>query len=166
MSDETVSTQVTPALHPEVVRALPDYDLQTEAILAPTVTAFDEAYQAVLAVVAARKAARSNPSWTEGHQIIETDNLARRMTEQATRTFDAVRNNLVKGIAHIEAELSAPVTAKAGANVAGEIRAFVRGLSTEAQHKFIQEKLDKGDETSISSILGAPAYLSGLTDEL
>jgi hypothetical protein len=162
MSDK-VSIDVTPSLHPENVKALPDYDSQTEAVLAPTMTAFDEAYQAVIAVHAAREAAKSNPAWTEGQQIIETDNLARRKTEHVTRTFDAVRGNLVKGIAHIEAELSAPISTKAAATVATEIRSFVRDMSTEAKHKFIQEALDNGDEVTVSSLLGAPPYLSGLT---
>lgn len=162
MSDN-VSIEVTPSLHPEVVRALPDYDSQTEAVLAPTMTAFDEAYQAVIAVHAAREAAKTNPAWNEPQVVIETDNLARGKTEQVTRNFDAVRSNLVKGIAHIEAELSAPMTAKAAATVATEIRSFVRDMSTEAKHKFIQEALDNGDEVTVSSLLGAPPYLSGLT---
>lgn len=162
MSDK-VSIDVSPSLHPENVKALPDYDSQTEAVLAPTMTAFDEAYQAVIAVHAAREAAKTNPAWNEAQVVIETDNLARRKTEQVTRTFDAVRGNLVKGIAHIEAELSAPMTAKAAATVATEIRAFVRDMSTEAKHKFIQEALDSSDEVTISSVLSAPPYLSGLT---
>lgn len=162
MADK-ISIDVTPSLHPDNVKALPDYDSQTEAVLAPTMTAFDEAYQAVIAVHAAREAAKTNPTWNEAQVVIETDNLARRKTEQVTRTFDAVRGNLVKGIAHIDAELSAPISMKAAATVATEIRAFVRDMSTEAKHKFIQEALDNGDEVTVSSLLGAPPYLSGLT---
>lgn len=162
MSDN-VSIAVTPSLHPDNVKSIDGYDADTEAVLAPTMTAFSEAYQAVVAVHAAREAAKTNPTWTEAQVVIETDNLARRKTEQVTRTFDAVRGNLVKGIAHIEAELSAPISTKAAATVATEIRAFVRDMSTEAKHKFIQEALDSGDEVTVSSLLGAPPYLSGLT---
>lgn len=95
--------------------------------------------------------------------MIHTDDLARRKLEHVTKTFDSVRANLVKGIEHLEGELNAPVTAKAAASVASEIRSFVRAMKTEERHKFIQDALDSGDEVSVSSLLGAPPYLSGLT---
>jgi hypothetical protein len=160
---ENIDTRVSLALHPETVKALPDFDDDTAAVLMPTVTAFDTAYQAVIAVHDARKAGAANPTWNEAQVIIETDNLARRKLEQVTRSFDAVRGNLLKGIAHIEAELTAPMTAKAAASVSSEIRAFVRDMDTEKRHSFIQEAVDNGDEVTVSSLLGAPPYLSGLT---
>lgn len=162
MSDN-ISIHVTPALHPDNVKSIDGYDADTEAVLAPTMTAFSEAYQAVISVVAAREAAKTNPTWNEAQVVIETDNLARRKTEQVTRTFDAVRGNLVKGIAHIEAELTAPVTAKAADGIARDIRAHAKAMNTEERHKFVQEALDSGDEVTMSSLLGAPSYLSGLT---
>jgi len=162
MSDN-VSTLVTPSLHPDNVKEIDGYDEQTALVLAPTVTAFDTAYQAVIAVSEAREAAKTNPTWNEAQQILHSDDLARRKLEQVTKTFDSVRANLVKGIAHLEGELNAPVTAKAAASVASEIRSFVRAMKTEERHKFIQEALDSGDEVSVSSLLGAPPYLSGLT---
>jgi len=162
MSDN-ISINVTPSLHPDNVKSIDGYDADTEAVLAPTVTAFSEAYQAVVAVHAAREAAKTNPAWNEAQVVIETDNLARRKTEQVTRNFDAVRGNLVKGIAHIEAELTAPVTAKAADGIARDIRAHAKAMTTEERHKFVQDALDSGDEITMSSLLGAPAYLSGLT---
>ena len=119
----------------------------------------------MIAVHSAREAAKTNPTWNEAQQVIHTDDLARRKLEHVTKTFDSVRNNLVKGIAHLEAELSAPVTAKAAASVASEIRAYVRDMPTEKRHSFIQEALDSGDEVSVSSVLGAPPYLSGINSE-
>jgi hypothetical protein len=160
-----ISTKVSPSLHPDTVKALPDYDDDTLPVLAPTVTAFDTAYQAVIAVHTAREAAKTNPTWNEAQQVIQTDDLARRKLEHVTKTFDSVRSNLVKGIEHIEAELTAPVTAKAAVTVATEIRAFVRDMDTAKRHQFIQDAMDNGDETTVSSLLGAPAYLSGLNAE-
>jgi len=165
MSDK-VSIVVTPSLHPDNVKSIDGYDADTEAVLAPTMTAFDEAYQAVIAVHTAREAAKTNPAWNEAQVIIETDNLARRKTEHVTRTFDAVRGNLVKGIEHIEAELSAPISTKAAATVATDIRNHAKAMSTEERHNFIKDALDSGDAETMSSLLGAPPYLSGLTKEL
>jgi hypothetical protein len=160
-----ISTKVSLSLHPDTVKALPDYDDDTLPVLAPTVTAFDTAYQAVIAVHTAREAAKTNPTWNEAQQVIHTDDLARRKLEHVTKTFDSVRSNLVKGIEHIEAELTAPVTAKAAVTVATEIRAFVRDMDTAKRHQFIQDAMDNGDEQTVSSLLGAPPYLSGLTAE-
>jgi hypothetical protein len=57
------------------------------------------------------------------------------------------------------------VTEKAAASVAQEIRSFVRTMDTPERHDFIRQALEKGDEATMSSLLGAPSYLSGLTDE-
>ncbi|MFA5988760.1 MAG: hypothetical protein WC803_04040 [Sphingomonas sp.] len=67
MSDN-VSTLVTPSLHPNNVKEIDGYDEQTALVLAPTVTAFDTAYQAVIAVSQAREAAKTNPTWNEAQQ--------------------------------------------------------------------------------------------------
>lgn len=162
MSDN-IDTRVSLALHPDTVKALPDYDDDTLPVLTPTVTAFDTAYQAVIAVHTAREAAKTNPTWNEAQQVLHSDDLARRKLEHVTKTFDSVRSNLVKGIAHIEAELTAPVTAKAADGIARDIRAHAKAMKTEERHKFVQDALDSGDEVTMSSLLGAPSYLSGLT---
>ena len=137
MSDY-IDTRVTPSLHPDNVKEIDGYDEQTAPVLAPTMTAFDNAYQAVIAVHDAREAAKTNPSWNENQVVIHTDDLARRKMEHVTRTFDTVRGNLMKGIAHIEGELSAPITVKAAAQVAGEIRSFMRTMDTGERHEFIR----------------------------
>lgn len=164
MSDY-IDTRVTPSLHPDNVKEIDGYDEQTAPVLAPTMTAFDTAYQAIGSVHDAREAAKTNPTWNEAQVVIETDNLARRKMDHVTRTFDAVHSNLAKGIAHIEAELTAPVKAKAAAQVAGEIRSFMRTMDTGERHEFIRKAVEKGDADTVSSALGAPSYLSGLTDE-
>lgn len=162
MSDN-VSTLVTPSLHPDNVKEIDGYDEQTALVLGPTVTAFDTAYQAVIAVHHAREAARTNPTWNEAQQVIHTDDLARRKLDQVTRAFDAELSRLGKAVAHLEAELTAPLVAKAADGIARDIRAHVKAMTTEQRHKFVQEALDSGDEVTMSSLLGAPSYLSGLT---
>lgn len=161
-----IDNRVSPSLHPEVVRAMGEYDLETEGVLAPTVTFFDEMYHAVIAVHEARQAAAKNPTWNEAQIIIETDRLAERKMAHIAKASFALLGNLEKGIAHIEAELSAPVKAKAAEGVARDIRTHAKAMGTEERHNFIKDALDSGDAETMSSLLGAPPYLSGLTKEL
>lgn len=161
-----IDNRVSPSLHPDVVRAMDEYDLETEGVLAPTVTFFDEMYHAVIAVHDARQAAAKNPTWNENQVLIETDRLAERKMANLAKASFALLGNLEKGIAHIEAELSAPISAKAAATVATDIRNHAKAMNTKDRHDFIQEALESRDEVTISSILGAPSYLSGLTKEL
>lgn len=80
--------------------------------------------------------------------------------------MDGAKANLDRGIAHIEGELAAPVTAKAAASVAAEIRTYAKGLETGERMSFVQRAIADGDETTVSSLLGAPPYLSGLTRDM
>lgn len=54
------------------------------------------------------------------------------------------------------------MTAKAAASVAAEIRAHVKAFPSEKRIGFIQRAIADRDETTVSSLLGAPSYLSGL----
>lgn len=161
-----VDHRVTPSLHPDVVKQIEGYDADTEAVLAPTLTAFDTAYQAVVSIHEARAVAERNPAWTEENRLMQLDALAAKKLDGVTRLFDSTRAKLVQGIAHLEGELSQPVKAQAGSLTSSEIRAHVAKMTVGARQDFIQQRIDKGDEETVSAVLGGPAYLSGLTDEM
>src|SRR5690606_30504636 len=46
-----------------------------------------------------------------------------------------------------------------------EIRAHVKALTAEERMKFISAALREGDTKTLTAVLGAPAYLSGLGSE-
>jgi len=127
-----IDSRVTPSLHPDTVSAIDGWDEQTALVLGPTVTAFDTAYRACIDVHAAREAAKTNPTWNEAQQIIHTDDLARRKLDHVTRVFDAELSRLGKAVAHLEAELTAPVTAKAADGIARDIRAHVKAMNPKS----------------------------------
>lgn len=164
MADD-IDTRITPALHPQNVKEVDGWDAETAPILAPTETAFSTAYEGIRAVHDARALADKNPAWTDEAKIIQVDAFARKHLDKITRTFDSTRANLEKSITHIEQELSQPVTSRAAAPIAAEIRSYVRGLDTAKLHSFIQNAMDNGDHETVTSLLGAPPYLSGLTPE-
>lgn len=157
-----VSTKISPSLHPDNVREVDGFDDDTAPVLAQTVTAFDAAYQGVLAVHAAREAAKTNPTWNENQVIIETDKLASRHLDKITRTFDAELTRLDKAIAHLEGEMNQPVVSGAGTIEASDIRRHAKELSTGERMSFIQRAIEEGDTITASAILGARPYLSGI----
>lgn len=161
MSTE-VSMKITPSLHPDNVKHIEGYDEDTAPVLAPTMTAFSEAYEGLRLVHTARDKARTNPTWNTEMQVIHTQDLADKVMAKITRTFDATRANLEKGIAHLEGELSKPVESKAAGSIAAEVRAHIKGLTSEERMKVLQQAIDDGDHIVATAVLGAPAMLSGI----
>lgn len=161
MSDG-VDTRVTPALHPRNVHSIDGYGSDTAVYLAPVETAFSEAYIGVGQVHDARAASGRNPTWNEAQQVIQTQDFADQIFARVARSMDSAKANLDKSITSLEAQLSAPVAAKAAQGVASEIRSFTKTMPTGERMAFIQQAITAGDETTITALLGAPSYLSGI----
>lgn len=157
-----VDHRVSPSLHADNVKSIDGYDDDTAPVLAPTMTAFDEAYQGIAKVHDARAAAAHNPTWNEAQVVIQTQELADKVFAKVAKGFDSTRANLVKGIAHLEAQLNSPVESKAVASIAAEIRAHAKGLPLGERHGFIRKAINDGDHVTATAVLGAPAYLSGI----
>jgi hypothetical protein len=164
--DEEIDTRVTPALHPHNVRELDGYDDDTASILGPAETAFSEAYKGIAQVHTARDKALANPTWTEAQALVQTADFSDKVFERVAKRFDAVTKTLNTIVEGIEAELTAPVEAKAAHGLATEIRGFARSLGTDERMAFVRKAIETNDRRTAESILGAPAFLSGLTDEM
>ncbi len=142
---DNVDARITPSLHPDNVKSIDGFDEQTAPYLAPTMTAFSTAYEGVRAVLAAKEAAATNPTWNDAQRIIHTDDFAQKHLSRITKGFDVTRSNLEKGIAMLEQQLTTPIESKAAASLSAEIRSYAKNLTTEERHKFIQEAIDAGD---------------------
>lgn len=161
-----VDVRVTPSLHPDNVKQVEGYDDETKAYLGPVETAFSEAYLGIGQVLDARAAAANNPVLNDAAQILMTQDFSDKVFARIAKRMDGAKAALDKGIAFVEGELAAPVTAKAAASVASEIRAYAKGLETGERMGFVQRAIADGDEATVSSLLGAPPYLSGLTADM
>lgn len=148
------------------MRELDGYDVDTASILAPAETAFSEAYHGIASVHEARAKAATNPTWNEAQQLIQTQDYSDKVFDSVAKRFDAVTATLHTIVQGIEAELSAPIEVKAAHSLATEIRAHVKGLPTGERMTFVQKAIIDGDRRTAESILGAPAYLSGITSEM
>lgn len=164
MSDTEISTKVTPALHPDNIKEIDGYDDDTAPYLGQVATAFSEAYEGIKAVWLAKDASLKNPTWNEAQAMIHTDDFAQKKLTRITKHFDSAMANLNKGIEAMEQQLAAPIQHSGSSAIAAEIRAHVKTLSTEDRHKFLDEAQKVGDHTTLSAVLAAPGYLSGVSE--
>lgn len=162
-----VNTLVTAGLHPQNVASLEDYDDDTKGELAQVVTAFDEAYQGIIRVHDARKAAASDPTLTEAAQLIRTQEMSDKVFQRAAGALDRAMSNMKSGIGLLELQLSTPVNTEAAGTYGREIREHVKAMKAEGKSpmNFVRQAIENGDHTSVAAVLGAPPYLSGIDAE-
>ena len=160
-----IDTSVTPALHPQCVASLEDYDESSAGHLDQVVQAFKFAYENVSRVHSGREAIKTDPTLTEAAQVLRVADAADRVSKDATARFDKVAANMQAGIALLEKDLTTPVVARASLVISSEIRAHVKSMPGIKSLDFVRAAIERGDADSVSAVLGAPPYLSGLTPE-
>lgn len=164
--DTTIDVRVTPSFMSANVRALPQYDDDTAPLFGPVESAFDLAYSTVRSIYNARDAAENDSTMNDDARLVAVAEFADKVTERTTKAFDYASTALTNNIAALEQELSKPVQSRAAQTIAVEIRAHVKGLKTGAHvMDFVRQAIDRGDHDTVSAVLGAPAYLSGMTPE-
>ena len=165
--DTTVDTRVTPAFISANVRALKEYDSDTAPVFGPVESAFDLAHQIVASIHDAREAAENDLTLNENARLVMTADFADSVSERATKAFDYANTVLKNNVAALEKALTEPVQARAAHTISVEIRAHVKGLKAEGGSilDFVRRAIDASDHDTVSAVLGAPAYLSGMTPE-
>ncbi|MBT3071901.1 hypothetical protein KKP04_13615 [Rhodomicrobium sp. Az07] len=161
-----VDTRISPSLHPSNMASVEGYDDSTAHCVAQIESAFTTTYETLRKVHNAREKAKTNPTWNEAQQIVNTADFADKVMLDATRAIDTALANMKKGIASHEAKLAQPIASRSSSVVAVEIRSHLQKLSSEDRRKLIRAAIKAGDAETMSSVLGAPAYLSGLNPEM
>ncbi len=162
---EQVDVRVSPALHPDTLTALDGYGEDSAKFIGDAVSALNDAYVTIGRIHNATEVGRKDLTQTEEHRILIVGREAAKQQERLLRRFDVATTNIKKGVEHIERELSVPVESKASLNVAQEIRHHAKSLGKGAMD-FVRERINSDDDLSVSAVLGAPSYLSGITDDM
>lgn len=157
-----IDTRVSSALHEGNVANVDGYSEETAPLLASTMEAFSDAYITIGKIFDARAAASANKAWTESQQVIHVADAAFKAQQRLLKKFDGLSATLDKQITHLEQELSTPLESKAVMSIAAEIRKHAKDMASDQRHHFLRHAIDEGDATTVSAILGAPSYLSGL----
>lgn len=167
MSDE-IDTRVSLDLDPEVVMAtIEDYDEDTASYLSPAKTAFTEAYNALRAIHDAKAAAEADLTLNPAGALLKTDDYAnRRMVGKVYPLWDAASASLSSKVEAWDKEMSKEVVSKASERVSTEIRSHFFALKTGERMMAISKAIKDGDDVVASAVLGAPAMLSGLDEDM
>jgi hypothetical protein len=165
MSHE-IDTRISPTLHPGIAGEIADYDDDTRPLLGTTETAVSEAFVALKSIHDAKAAAATNPTLNEFAQLIAVDNHATKLMDKVYAKWSRTTDTLNANITAMEKDLYAPVEQRATASMASEIRRHFAGLETGPKMNALRKAIEAGDALTASSILGAPHYLSDMTEEL
>jgi len=161
-----IKPNVTPSLHPANLEAIDGYGDDTKGYINAAVDALASAYDGLAKIHEAKVATSKNQAWNEDQQVLMVADFAEKTQTAITRKFDAAVASLTKGIDAMDAMLNDPIKADAERlNVAAEIRAHVKGLSVDERLKFLSDAQAAGDIESLRAVLGAPSYLSGMTEQ-
>lgn len=154
-----------PGLDPRNVHALDGYE-GNEGYVASAEQVFSFIHGGVQRLADARSQARKNPAWPEAAQILNVAGAAEKLQTAATLKIDTARKNLTDGIKGIEDMLNGPLAEKAASPVNAEIRAHFKSLPDAKRMVALNEAVKAKDLVTLTAVLGAPAYLSGLSPEV
>lgn len=163
---DNIDTRVSPALHPLNVQEVEGYSEETAGILSMTEGAFAHAYVQLGKVFDAGETVRSDPTLTEAAAVLKVADYADKAFTGIAQRFDAAQANLRTIVASIESDLTAPVESRASSTLSAEIRSYVAKLPDGERMSFVMKAIKDSDARTASAILGAPAYLSGLTADM
>lgn len=164
MAIKPVKRAVSPTLHPANITGIPGYE-EHKGYVATSVTALDAVYQSIEHVMEARAKLARDESRTQKAQVLMAAQLADKYMEKHQRELESCWNKLTAGINHTEAELTKPLEEYAGiGSINSEIRAHFKSMKPGERVQFLSEAMERGDERTLKSVLGAPSYLSGMSE--
>lgn len=160
---EKVETRVSISLDPDVYRSIEGYE-QHAQFVGCVVNAINDAHVTLGKVHDARKLADSNGAWNEDQKVLNVGRTANEHKLRILKKIDLAERDLAANIAHTEKLLSEPLTEQAGVgSLNAEVRAHVKVMKRPEREAFIREAMKADDELTLAALLGAPCYLSGLT---
>lgn len=154
------------SLDPGNITALEGYEEFGGWGLEHVVSAMAGLHEACANIIQARTALQQDPTLTDAARAISVADLADKLTAKVLKSVDASLATLKKTIATERAELSKPLAAAVSPELGREIRAHVKALKPAERIGFLQAQAKAGDVTTLSAVLKAPSYLSGVGAEV
>lgn len=163
---DNIDTRVSPAMDPETYRAVEGYNDDTRPFVDDVVAAFNDIYMTLGKVHDARVSAEGNPAWTPENRILIVSKESAKQKERVLTRLARAERDLRARIEHTAKQLSEPLTEKAGlGSLNGEVRAHAAKLDRPKRSALITEALESNDDATLTAILGAQPFLSGLSKE-
>lgn len=166
LRDPEALTTPSIAFDGRTLSTIEGYNSDTRMYVAQAETALDSLREGLQQIINAREASKKNPTWNEAAQVLAVADLAAKVQAKTTPLIDTTLANMGKSIAGMEEMLRAPITVGASTPIASDVCLFARGLDASERMKLLTRAIEKSDLVTLGAVLGRPAYLSGLTDEM
>lgn len=169
-----IDTRVSLDLHPQQVLGMPEYDTDTAINFQGTFAAFDAARKAVSKVFDAKAAIESDPTLNAAAKLLKVDDLASSLLNSVMPQMIKEKSYHRDAVRLISQSFSEPLNQRAAQTISVEVRSFVRAMAetpsgkpgdTVGRFGFLMNAITDNDSDTLAAVLGAPAYLSGLTRE-
>lgn len=161
-----IKPNVTPSLHPSNIEAIEGFSDDTKGYVNAAVDALSTAYAGLAKIHEAKVATSKNEAWNENQKVLMVADFAEKTQTAITRKLDSAVASLTKGIDAMDAMLNDPIKADAErTSISVEIRAHIKNLTTDERLQFLTHAHETGDVETLRAILGAPGYLSGISEQ-
>lgn len=151
----------SPSLDERNITSIEGFD-EFKGDFGQALTAISSAGIGLREIDTARQKAEKNQAFTPATRLILVSQFAEKTRDQWHSSMDKAQQYYAKLANDIDQSLSTPLEASAVGPLGVEIRAHVKGLTDEQRNKFLAEAMKSNDVKTLQSVLGAPAYLSGL----
>jgi hypothetical protein len=153
----------SPSLDERHITGLEHYE-QFKSELQPAVSALSVATEALKAVDKAHLQLLKDGSKTDDQKLLVISGPAEKAHQRIYTHFATARETLENAATALEQQLQSPIQQKASnGGLNEEIRRHVKALPPAERLKFLEAALDEGDSDTVTAILGAPHYLTGIT---
>jgi hypothetical protein len=154
----------TPSLNEAVITSLENFD-ENDAALGQARNAFSTATELLKKISDARDPLARDTSKTDGQKLLIMAGVTEKQADRAARAFDNAAKSLKSLIQTLDESLNKPLEQTTHTALCQEIRSYVRGLPKDKREAFVNDAVKRGDMQVMQSVLGAPSYLSEISDE-
>lgn len=166
----TINPNVEMDLHPAVIDQIAEQhsaDGNVAQVLAPVRNWFSAAYDSLGDIYSAKARGLEDKSQTGAMVIIKLAASAERTQDRMLASAESVIRTVTSTIDGLNKSLEAPLTQTANrGHVASELRQHLKSLKTESERgEVLRKAISSGDAEVVGAILGAPALLSGISEE-
>lgn len=114
----------------------------------------------------ARKANLADPTQTSASAAVNTYQYSDKKMDTLINSVGDAANEVQRTIEQLDNEINEPITEKAEhARFAKDAQQHVKSLEEEERGKFVRERIKSEDWETVSYILGAPFYATGLGED-
>jgi hypothetical protein len=154
----------TPSLNEAMITSLENFD-ETDPALAQARYAFSLATETLKKISETRDPLSRDSSKTPEQKLLLMATHADKAQERCAKAFDGAFKSLTSLAKDLDASLDKPLEQTTHTALCAEIRTYVRNLPKDRRDAFVNDAVNRGDLAVMQSVLGAPSYLSEVSEE-